>query len=74
MKKHKGWVIVQLYKHKKKTQERPVSVSRVWNTSKIGLSGYIYIYPTKKCAELDIMKLSKWKSKFKAIKVLVQKY
>ena len=56
MEKYKGWIIVEFYQHKG-LKFKPVSVSRNFQ-GQIGWSGYIYVYPTKKCAELDVARLS----------------
>ncbi len=73
MKKHYGFVIVEVYNYKGK-QERPVSVSSYKDeeTGKIeyGTSGYMYIYPLYKIAEIDLLKL-KW-GNFRIKRVLIE--
>ena len=72
MRKHYGYTIVERYRYCG-LQERPICVAR-WKGQGIGISGYIYVYPSKKCAEGGIMQLRSrgFKGDYRTKRVLVQ--
>lgn len=60
----KGWIICKEYNYKGKKID-PIG----YIDDKGTLRGYMYIYPTKKCAEASIWKLRGWNAKFTIKKV-----
>lgn len=70
MKTKQGYVIVR----KRKSQEIPIAVARAVDSNNIYLTGYIYIYPTRNCAEMDIAKLKAhgWSEKYEIRRVNVE--
>ena len=58
IRKSKGWIIAQEYKYDGVSKYNPVG--KVYPDG--SYSGFIYIYPNKKCAELSLMKLRHFKN------------
>jgi len=59
--KTKGWVIIQEYKYNG-IRNNPLG----YIYSDGSYSGYVYIYPSKKCAEISLLKAQK---NFKNLKI-----
>lgn len=63
--KNRGWIIAEKYKHKG-TRYRPIG--SVYPDG--SYTGYIYVYPTKRCAEIALGWLSSnFRSNFVILKI-----